>query len=89
MDEAFFLRAKRLLEQRAPAPLDHRRLVDEIVARQAASPTARACINPRSGVDPTQAIAALILADVNWRPAAQALRGCFNRAVAVRRVNTP
>jgi hypothetical protein len=89
MDQAFFLRAKQLLDQRRPARLDHRMLVAAVVARQAASPSARAAA--RTGDRESQAAAdtlvALLLARPEWRPAATIQRGCFNRAVAARAVN--
>ncbi|HEY0116025.1 MAG TPA: hypothetical protein VGB54_09920 [Allosphingosinicella sp.] len=91
MDQAFFLRAKRLLEQRHPPRLDHRGLVDMLAAQLEASPTARAARRFPAAVlpDQPQAIAALILAEEGWQRAVESQAGCFNRAAAVRRVNTP
>jgi hypothetical protein len=93
MDQAFFLRAKRLLEQRRPARVDHDMLLGTLQARQAASPTAAAASRYRTAAPPPregqQALTALVLAEENWRGAAETQAGCFNRAVAARRVNTP
>ena len=93
MDQAFFLRAKRLLEQRQPARVDHSMLISALESRQAASPTAAAASRCPAAAAPAQdgqqAITALILAEESWPEAAQAQAGCFNRAVAARRVNTP
>lgn len=72
MDQAFFLRAKKLLGQRQPAPLDHPALLAAIAAQQAATPTAR--IAARAAPE--------------WGRAVAAQAGCFNRAVAARLVNT-
>jgi hypothetical protein len=92
MDQSFFLRAKRLLEQRQPVRLDHAALVQAVKARQQASPTAAAaarCPAPNAFRDDDQrAITALILAEESWPRAAEAQAGCFNRAVAARPVNT-
>jgi len=88
MDQSFFLRAKRLLEQ--SRPLDHRALTQALQARQAASPTAAAASRYRDRApadDDPFAICALLQAEQGWRRAVQLQGGCFNRAVAARRVN--
>lgn len=89
MDQAFFIRARRMLEQRPPARLDHDTLVSAILRRQQASPTAQANVHcttgavaPFPGRDP----ASVLLSATDWPHAAG---GCFNRANAARRVNTP
>lgn len=89
MDEAFFLRARRMLK---PAPRtcpDHASFAALTVARQDSSPTAQA--NRRcaaaEGASDTAALASLLLAEPAWPEAAAGQAGCFNRAVAVRRVN--
>lgn len=93
MDQAFFVRAKRLLEQREPARLDHVMLVAAVKAQQAASATAsaaarRGAARAWAGGD-QQAITALILAEQGWPEACESQRGCFSRAVAAHRVNRP
>ena len=90
MDEAFLLRARRLLDERR-TPLDHLTLLENISAQAANSPTARASIavNQVAAVgDPAERVAALILAGEGWQMAVRQQGGCFNRAVPVRRVNT-
>jgi len=93
MDESLFLRARRLLgESRRPRP-DHAGLCAEVKARQAASPTAQASAQALQGIssapDEDKApVAELVLGAPSWRKAARKQAGCFNRAVAARRVNT-
>jgi hypothetical protein len=90
MDQSFFLRAKRLLEQRQP--LDYRALLATLKERQAATPTAAAasrCCAAAPALEDVQAICALLEAKPNWRQVVQLQGGCFNRAVAVRPVNRP
>lgn len=90
MDEAFLLRARRLLgEQTRPRP-DHPTLLAQVAKRQAASPTARLATGlgqPTQAND--EAAATLIAGAAGWRGARAAQSGCFNRAVAVRGRNTP
>jgi hypothetical protein len=90
VDQAFFLRAKRLLERR-PA-LSHHELLARLADDRAASPTVQASTQSapalHDGGDP-EALAALLLAEPGWRIAARIQRGCFNRASAIRLVNTP
>lgn len=91
MDEAFFLRARRLLGERQPARLDHRSFLAEVAARQAETPTARASARMAGQPPPgaTPPIAALIRGDSEWRQAVQIQGGCFSRAAARRAVNRP
>ena len=91
MDQSFFLRAKRLLGQRQPARLGHDMLVAMLAAQRAACPTVAALgrgSDQAVAADEAGALTALILADDGWRKAASLQRGCFNRAVSARRVNT-
>jgi hypothetical protein len=90
VDQAFFLRAKRLLERR-PA-LSHQALLAHLAEQRAASPTVQACAEPLPALrdeGDLEALAVLLLAEPAWRVAARIQRGCFNRAVAARQVNTP
>ncbi len=89
MDQAFFLRAKRLLEQR-PA-LSHQALLAHLAEQRAACPTVQACAEPLPDLreeGDLDALAVLLLAEPGWRVAARIRRGCFNRAAAARPVNT-
>ena len=91
MDQAFFLRAKRLLERRPCTPT-YEALLDHVAAQRAGCPTVRACAeapaapNPQ---DPSDPLTALILGEAEWRVAGRIQRGCFNRAATARRVNGP
>ena len=91
MDEAFFLRARRLLDGSPPERLDYFQFVAEVVARQAACPASIVGnkVND-AGAAPVDAdtVTRLILGKDGWRSAARDLDGCFNRAAARRRVNT-
>ena len=90
MDQAFFLRAKRLLDRQPEAPT-HQALLARLADQRAASPTAQASAQPlptADAGDDHDALAALLLAEPNWRIAARIRRGCFNRAAAARPVNT-
>ncbi len=92
MDEAFLLRAKRLLDQREPAQIDHRTFVAEINARQAGTATAKASAEASRHRDEpglTSPVATLILGDLEWARAVRIQAGCFNRAAARRAVNRP
>lgn len=91
MDEAFLIRARRMLGQPRRLRLDHETLVAQIFARQAATPTARiaAGVNDSAPVGETDSAATLIKGGDGWRGARAAQDGCFNRAVAARRLNTP
>jgi hypothetical protein len=91
VDEAFFMRAKRLLGERQPLRLDHDDLVSQVKARQAETPTARFSEKPvavpRQAACGTDMLATLLLCQTGWRGAVQIQHGCFNRAAAKRPVN--
>jgi hypothetical protein len=91
MDQAFLLRARKLLEQRPLTPFSHRELLAAVASQQEARPTAlmaaRCQSRPANGE--TEALAALLLAEAADVPkSADSLCACFSRAVAARRVNT-
>lgn len=95
MDQAFFIRARRLLDldgvgRSEPAPLDHATLVAAIAARQAATPTARAASRCRPAADGADeaALVTLVLGGDGWREAAAKRCFCFNRAATARPLNT-
>jgi hypothetical protein len=91
MDQAFFLRARRLLD-RQPAPPTLPALLEQVAAQRAASPTVTACAQAPAILDTNNqadALAILILGRPGWRVARQIQHGCFNRAAAAHRVNTP
>jgi hypothetical protein len=90
VDQAFFIRAKRLLDRR-PA-VSHQALLAQLAQERAACPTVQACIEPTPAPEhdgDQEALAALLLGEPGWRVAARIQRGCFNRAAAARPVNTP
>ena len=90
MDESFQLRAKRLLNGRQPAPLDHAMLTATLTAQQAVSPAACAQARAGNGHSPSaegDPLTEIVLAAPGWQDAAQAQHGCFNRAEAGRRLN--
>ena len=82
MDQAFFLRAERILARELVPAIDHGVLVAALAAHQAASPTARAAAS-RSGLAywerPNEALAELLAGGPAWREARQAQRGSFHR----------
>jgi hypothetical protein len=89
MDEAFLLRARRMLDDRRVA-LDHDRLVRQISALQSETPTARAAaaVNEAAATDDEEErIVAMLLTEGDWRSAVRRQRGCFNRAAARRSFN--
>ena len=91
MDEAFFLRARRLLGDRPRARLDHDTFIAQVAARQGGTPTAR--FGARTPVHAvvqgeTASVTVLLLAEEGWRRAIEVQRGCFNRAGVRRRINT-
>lgn len=89
MDESFQLRAKRLLNGRQPAPLDHEMLSAALAAQQAVSPAACAQARARNGHSPkaeADPLTEIVLAASGWQEAASAQHGCFNRAEAGRRL---
>lgn len=92
MDETFQLRARRMLGPRQQASLDYDVLSAALSAQQASTPAARA----QSRFDRAAAadaepeiLAATLLGGPEWRDAAAAQRGCFNRAEVKRRRNSP
>lgn len=91
MDEAFLIRARRMLGAPKRLLLDHEMLVAQISERQLTTPTARLASGVKKGapVDEIDSAAALIKGNDGWRGARAAQDGCFNRAVAARRLNTP
>jgi len=92
MDQAFLMRARRLLEQKQPARLDHAALIARIAALQAATPAARSAGTARAAerpVDDPEALIALLFAEPGWDDLGERRAGCFNRAVAKRGVNRP
>lgn len=90
MDEAFLIRARRMLGAPNRLRLDHDSLVTQIYERQSATPTARIATGVKNGpaVDESDSAATLISGTDGWRGARAAQDGCFNRAVAARRRNT-
>lgn len=88
MDESFQLRARRVLGESQPAALDFSLLSAGLAAQQAASPAALAQVRfaraaaPAPGTDP---LIETLLAGPQWRQAACAQQGCFNRAEVKRR----
>jgi hypothetical protein len=93
MDETFQLRARRLLGEREPAPLDFSLLTAALAAERAASAAVRAQLSAppaaAAGAAEGEPIVELVLAGPDWPRAARAQRGCFNRAESIRRRNTP
>jgi hypothetical protein len=87
MDESFQLRARRLLDECKPAPLDYAMLRAALAAQAAASATARA--QARAAPPPAAPIGEIVLAGSEWKEAVSAQRGCFNRAEVRRRLNLP
>jgi hypothetical protein len=90
MDETFQLRARRLLDRAGPAPLDYAMLSASLSAQQGASAAARAQSRAAAARDTSaDPLSEILLAGPEWRRAAGAQRGCFNRAESVRRRNAP
>jgi hypothetical protein len=89
MDEAFLMRAGRLLKQRAAAPLQHEQLLATVTKQQRATPTARAQAQLPPPIEPAQQapLTALLLASAGWRDAGRRLSGCFSRPAPERRLN--
>ena len=90
MDVVFLLRAQRLLAERQPARLEHSVFVAALAAQQSASATARAQAlsagaNLQSVLE--DPLIELLLAGPDWKEAAAAQRGCFNRCEGRRGVN--
>jgi hypothetical protein len=86
MDESFQLRARRQRDPAQPAPLDFSMLNATLSAQACASAAARA---QARAAPPAEPIGEIVLAGSGWREAVGAQRGCFNRAEARRRGNTP
>jgi hypothetical protein len=91
MDETFQLRARRLLDKSAPAPLDYSVLRATLSAQAAASEAARAQARAggASAPAPADPLGEIVLGGPDWTEAASAQRGCFNRAAMKRRRNEP
>ena len=92
MDEAFFMRAQRLLGERRPLRIGHDDLVARVTALQADSPTARVAAAIRAApadADGHQPLSVLLLGEHGWRGCVPIQEGCFSRAAAKRRVNGP
>ena len=89
MDQAFLLRAKRMLEQRPAAHPHYADLAAIAVSRQDSTPTAQAygrCTSELKSQSSPGALAALLLGEPGW-PEAAAGQSCFSRAMAIRRIN--
>jgi hypothetical protein len=89
MDQAFLLRAQRLLDQRPSVHPDYAELAALTVARQGLTPTAQAhgrCTTHLKSESSPTALAALLLGEEGWSEAA-AGQSCFSRAMAIRRIN--
>ena len=92
MDVVFLLRAQRLLAERQPARLEHSVFVATLAAQQSASAAARAQLRSSGACPPSvedDPLIELLLAGPDWRQAASAQRGCFDRAGPRKRVNGP
>lgn len=87
MDQSFHLRGRRLPSEETPAPLDYQMLTAVLSAQAAASAAARA--QARAVPPPAEPIGEILLGGGDWREAACAQRGCFNRAEVKRRRNLP
>ena len=91
MDESFQLRARRLLDKSAPAPLDFSVLSATLSAQAAASEAARAQARAGASAAPAPAdpLGEIVLGGPAWSEAASAQQGCFNRTEVKRRRNAP
>ncbi len=91
MDEAFLIRARRMLGALQRLRLDHESFVAKISERQIATPTARMASDVKKApqVGEADSAATLLGGADGWRGARAAQDGCFNRAVAARPLNTP
>ena len=82
MDMAFLQRARRMLGDSAPAPLDHGLLLAALAMRsREPAPEALAEIE--------EPLVELLAGGPDWRRAARAQGGCFSRAEAGRGRNAP
>ena len=89
MDQAFLLRAQRLLDQPASAHPLYSELAAIAVARQDSSPTVQAqgrCATRLKHQSSPTALAALLLGEEGW-PEAAAGQSCFSSAIATRRIS--
>ena len=89
MDQAFLLRAQRLLKQGPSAHPHYAEFAALAVARQDSTPTARAhgrCTSDLKCQSSPDTLAALLLGEDGWNEAA-AGQSCFSRAMAIRRIN--
>ena len=91
MDQAFLMRAKRLLQQQpAPRP-SHQLLIKAIADQREVAPTCAAAARCEADAPVTagaNGLATLILGEAGWRESGARRDGCFSRAVAARRGNT-
>ncbi|MGQ0661323.1 hypothetical protein [Sphingosinicella sp.] len=82
MDMAFLQRARRMLGESRPAPLDHGLLLAALAGRsRAPASEASAAIE--------EPVVEVLSGGCEWRRAARAQGGCFNRAEAGRGRNAP
>jgi len=88
MDESFQLRARRLTGKRQAAALDFSMLTAALAAQRAANAAPRIDVAP-GGAHLADPLTEIVLAGPDWRRAASAQCGCFNRAEVKRRRNTP
>jgi hypothetical protein len=77
MDMAFLQRAQRMLGESRPAPIDHGLLLAALAGRAAMAPQ-------RGEALVEEPLVELLTAGPDWRRAAIAQGGCFNRAEAGR-----
>jgi hypothetical protein len=82
MDMAFLQRARRMLGESAPKPLDHGLLLAALTGRS------RAPV-PEAVAEIEEPIVEVLTAGCDWRRAAQIQGGCFSRAEAGRGRNAP
>jgi aminoglycoside phosphotransferase (APT) family kinase protein len=90
MDQAFLLRAKRMLDQRPSAHLLYTEFAALAVARQETTPTAQAhgrCEKAPPEPADSAALATLLLGEPGWSNAVAGQSCCFSRAIAIRRIN--
>jgi hypothetical protein len=81
MDMAFLQRARRMLGESRPAPLDHELLLASLACRMARIVAEDVAIE--------EPVVELLTAGPDWQRATRAQGGCFNRAEAGRRRNAP
>jgi hypothetical protein len=81
MDMAFLTRARRLLDGREPARLDHALLQATLAGGRARPRPADAEGKEQGGEEP---LIELVTGGPDWQRAAARQRGCFNRAEAGR-----